>query len=302
MTKGKNISRFFSDRHLEMVASDFQSLFTKICNSCGDLDFQIRNNYFNIYYRGNSLAKVTPNIIKNSYKVEVDKKFHLKSIIERLNDRRFPVENIFSENGKSDIAVVESSYIYAFFQSKVIQKIMKKIKDANYSEEMYFEQTLITDNSKNKDFIIIDRQVSFPGNNRSKIDLLALRNHNNIYKFVILEVKLGNNPELSGNVANQIESYISLAKNNIDSMKECYKKNYQQKRVLGVIGDETWPKAVEIGNEVEGVIVVGHYSGLAENNIQTLLSKHPNLESDIILFRNVISESSPSIFYYRSPK
>jgi hypothetical protein len=187
-------------------------------------------------------------------------------------------------------------------QSKVIEKIKQTIKNINYSEEMYLEQALIADNANNKDFIIIDRQVRFPGSNGSKIDILALRKYKDIYKFVVLEVKIGNNSELSGKVASQIERYVSLAKTNIDSMKECYKKNYQQKRLLGVLGDESWPKTIEIGNEVESLIVVGHYSGIAENNIKNLLSNHPNLESDIILFRNEISESPTNIFYYRRPQ
>jgi len=49
------------------------------------------------------------------------------------------------------------------FQKKYLDKLFSNIKEVNYSEEITFEQMLITDNSDRSDLIIIDRQVTETG-------------------------------------------------------------------------------------------------------------------------------------------
>ena len=54
------IKRYFSKDNLKRIKKDFKFLISLIDKSYGEFDFAIRNNYFNIYYKGNSLAKVEP--------------------------------------------------------------------------------------------------------------------------------------------------------------------------------------------------------------------------------------------------
>lgn len=68
-----SIRRYFSEDVLERIKSGFKFLIDKIIKSGFEYDLQIRNNYFNLYYKGNSLAKVTPKV-KEMYEVRINKK------------------------------------------------------------------------------------------------------------------------------------------------------------------------------------------------------------------------------------
>ena len=59
--------------------------------------------------------------------------------------------------------------------------------------------------------------------------------------------------------------------------KDCYEKHYIQKKGLGLIKQPTY-KEIEIVEPVEGLIIVGGYSGMAQPRIKTLKAAYPNLE------------------------
>ena len=52
------MKRYLSQQTYERVSRDFGFLFKAIRKSHGELDFRLRDGYFNLYYKGNSLAKV----------------------------------------------------------------------------------------------------------------------------------------------------------------------------------------------------------------------------------------------------
>ncbi|NLO34004.1 MAG: transposase, partial [Candidatus Hydrogenedentes bacterium] len=128
-----------------------------------------------------------------------------------------------------------------------------------------------------------------------ELDLLGLRwISKNTYRMVVLEIKLGKNPELSEKVADQLARYITLIKNNMGAFKACYEKNYEQKHRLGLIGGENWDKEMPAhitidDTEVEGHILVGLYSSIGKKHIKTLLKNHPELEGRVQCFQNIIS-------------
>ena len=107
------------------------------------------------------------------------------------------------------------------------------------------------------------------------MDLLALRrdSENKPFHFLIIEVKLGRTPELQEKVGNQLSGYVDHIKKHMSDYADCYKKNYQQKKQIGLF-DHNLPSEIEIDeNIVDGLIVVGGYSQIAEKALQSLYLK-----------------------------
>jgi hypothetical protein len=107
------------------------------------------------------------------------------------------------------------------------------------------------------------------------MDLLALRRKNGSdYQFCVLEVKLGNNPELEGDVISQFKGYVSRIENNFGDYKNCYEQNFLQKRELGLIDK---PSKIKIVQDVIGAVVVLGYSAIAKQSIKKLKQKDPSV-------------------------
>jgi len=281
------IKRYFSSETiLNNVIEDFEFLIDTIIDSGFEYDLQIRADYFNLYYRGNSLAKVTPKPDHN-YEICIHEKFF--SIDEK--DNLETIKKDISERFKRFNPQQKSHYIYfditknllrPFFQIKHLKEFASNIKKVNYQEEITFEQMLITDNTNRQDFIIIDRQVS-DSTSKQRMDLLALiQDKRNDYQFCVIEVKLGNNPELNPerrqNVITQLWDYVDRIKTNFSVYKECYKKTVRQKQALRLINDNF---KINIVEGVSGIVIIGGYSGIVkkEKYIEKLqLNAPPNIE------------------------
>ncbi len=261
------IDRTFNPITFIEIQKDFGFLFPLIRKYYGEIEFSIRNNYFNLYYKGNSLSKVRY-IKKDSYEITINKKFFDES--KAQSDKRFK----FTQKGDyfQDILTVEK--LHPFFQKTYIDDLCSKIRVVNNGEEINFEQSIITDNMDNPDFFIIDRQVTDNELLRKRMDLLALRKlADGFYRFVVLEVKLGKNKELKHAVAGQLNHYVSHIKKFMTYYGDCFEKNYEQKIELGLLSFPN--KTIKIDrNEVEGLVVVGGYSKIATSYISILKSMH----------------------------
>lgn len=99
----------------------------------------------------------------------------------------------------------------------------------------------------------------------------------NKYKFLVSEVKLGNNTELKNKVATQLDDYLKHIKTNFTDYKICYEIHFAQKKELGLIKIPTSNK-IEIIEPVEGIILVGGYSGIAKKQISELKKTFPHLK------------------------
>ena len=67
------IKRYFSPDIFESVKKDFKFLIDKIIKSGFEYDMQIREDCFNLYYKGNSLAKVMCQYARESkYEVRIN--------------------------------------------------------------------------------------------------------------------------------------------------------------------------------------------------------------------------------------
>lgn len=163
------IKRYLSDENLPRFKTDFKNLIKIINSSNGELDLAIRENYLNIYYKGNSLAKISLKA-PDKYKVDIHKKFFEGTDAD--NPDYFSVKTI-SKNYVS-LTLTAKKPPLRFLQQKHIKQFCSKIKQVNYGEEIVFEQALITDNLERDDLIIIDRQITDRALSRKRMDLLAI--------------------------------------------------------------------------------------------------------------------------------
>ncbi len=264
------IRRFFDNEYFPQIERDFSFLAPILIDLKGELELAIRENYFSMYYRGNSAAKLQ---MKGDglYEISIHKKFYPNSINK---DARF--SSVSSD--KYHLITTQSNLIPSLFQKKYLKEILFNIKQVNFSEELTFEQMLITDNQGREDLVIIDRQITDTKLQRKRIDLLALKQlDESRYSFLVLEVKMGNNPELKSKVAKQVNDYILHIRKHFAEYSYCYEKQYQQKKMLGLITIPQW-KSINIVPEVNGLIVVGGYSGIAEEQIRMLKEKFPDIQ------------------------
>lgn len=272
------MKRYLSPDKFDQVLKDFSFLAKSIRNSYGELDLRIRDGYFNLYFKGNSLAKMT--VKRDGYKVSIHRKFATDDVFR--GDSRFETEGLL--RGEYKEYNLSPIMLRPFFQKKYLDKLCSNIARVNYSEEITFEQMLITDNLERADFLIIDRQVTEPAFRGKKVDLLALRNYSgNKYHFNVIEVKLGKNPELSHDVVFQLNNYLEHIRAHIQEWKTSYEKTYWQMKRLGLF-DLPAHEEIEILPGVTGLIAVGWYSGVAQQQIEELKPRLGDIE--VKLFTN----------------
>lgn len=267
------IERYLSDKKLKQFETDFKSLIKTVNNSNGGLDIAIRSNYLNIYYKGNSLAKISFKA-SDKYKVEIHKKFFEGTTAD---DPEF-FEEVTESNSYMALILSTEKPPRRFLQKKHLDKFCSRIKKVNYGEEIVFEQALMTDNLERDDLIIIDRQITDNDLKGKRMDLLALKQiESNRYRFLVIEVKLGNNPELKSDVSIQLNGYINHIEKHFSDYQHCYEKQFEQKRKMGLINFLSF-ESIKIERPVKGMVVVGGYSKIAKNSIADLKQQFPNLQ------------------------
>jgi len=163
---------------------------------------------------------------------------------------------------------------------------MGAIREVVHSEELTFGRSSSRTTLRPRGFLLIDRQVTDHHMHR-RLDLLGLRRlEGGRYGFVVIEVKLGKNGELSEAVAEQLEHYVRHIRDEAaEAYARCYEKTYAQKRRLGLIVGAGMPDEIEIGGgEVEGLVVVGGYSQEAMAQAARLTASHPEVR--VHIFQN----------------
>lgn len=264
------MNRHLSDANFDRLKGDFAPVIGRIISSHGEYDIRLRNDYFNIYCRGNSLAKVEFEE-DNFYIVTINKKFATGA----FTDKRFPAPVV-----RRDMLVwkLSKQLVNPFFQTMNLRKLAKNIASVDYSGEGNFEQQIIADNLKNDKFIVVDRQIIHPGRRNDKLDLLVLAKtgKSEDFHFHVMEVKLGNNSDLK-DVAGQLGRYQELVAANVEGWKKSYLKTVKQLRDLGFLGSLDVDK-LKIGNHVSGSIAVFGYPGTAEPVIERLRKDNPDLK------------------------
>lgn len=270
------IKRYFSEDIFNTIKSDFGFLMEKILQSGFEYDLQIRDNYFSLYYKGNSLGQISFSSKTGLYTVRI----HHKFIDQRIKERFKPQEDTYLT------FIIPKKQLHPLFSHQNLTSMAHRVKKTYSQEEIMFEQMIMTDNVNREDFIIIDRQI-MDKTAKTKMDLLALvKKDNSDYQFCVVEVKLGNNPELKGNVIKQLQGYIERIGQNFEVYKKCYELNFRQKQELGLFDKKLH---INIIPGVFGVIVILGYSGLAEKSIKKLKEKDPSIR--ILHLKNIIDLS-----------
>ena len=238
------IKRYFSEDIFSTIKSDFAFLIKLILQSGFEYDLQIRDKYFSLYYKGNSLGQISFSSKTGLYTVRI----HHKFIDQRIKERFTPQE------GTPYLTfILPQKQLHPLFSKANLASMSQKVKTVNFQEEVIFEQMIMTDNVGRKDFIIIDRQI-MDNTAKTKMDLLALvKQADNNYQFCVIEVKLGNNPELKGDVINQLKGYKDRIEQHFKEYKDCYEINFKQKQELGLFGRDL---NVKIIPGVEGIVVI----------------------------------------------
>jgi hypothetical protein len=258
------IKRYFSADVFNRVKGDFGFLVDRILQTGFEYDLQIRDNYFNLYYKGNSLGKISFNPKTDRYNIRI----HHKFIDQRIKERFNPQE------GNYLTFILPKKQLHPLFSQRNLTSMSQKVKEVFFQEEVTFEQMIMTDNVGRKDFIIIDRQIMKTA--KTKMDLLALvKQEGSNHQFCVIEVKLGNNPELRGDVIEQLNGYKTRIEKNFKAYKECYEKNFRQKQELGLFDRNL---KVNIIPGIEGIVVILGYSGLAKKSITLLKEKDSSIK------------------------
>jgi len=271
------IERYLDDANVDRLARDFKFLLKAVASSYGEIELAFRKGRLSVYYRGNSLAVIVFRPA-GKYRIDIHKRF-----LDGLDPE---TRAEFALSGSYGQVTVDTRAAHRILQRRNVGRLMKAIRDVNHSEELTFEQILIADNPPSREFLLIDRQVTDHHMHRH-LDLLGLRRlESGRYGFVVIEVKLGKNGELSEAVAEQLEHYVRHIRDEApEAYARCYEKTYAQKRRLGLVTGDDMPDEIEIdGSEVEGLVVVGGYAQEAMAQAQRLKASHPELR--VHIFRN----------------
>lgn len=185
-----------------------------------DLDLQIREGYINIYFKGNSLLKLTE-VEPHNYRVDIHEKFSggldspryivsYDSTTQFLNLLPFIKENII----KFGASTIEAEY-----EQLVIR--------ANNSEER-----------SNSEYYILDRQ--YTTESRDRFDLTGFywdrvkRARGQEVPLCFIELKFSLNPDIK-NVHEQINRYYQHVRENVNLLAQEAEKLLDQKLKLGLL-------------------------------------------------------------------
>src|SRR5690242_9911479 len=214
--RDKTYMRKISQTFIDCLKSGFLSEITEYVRRDHDLNLEIRDNYINIYYKGNSLLKLTEAGSRLYYKAEIHRKF--------LEDLTIPLE--FTKSSLPEFM-------------KAVPHLKENIgRYGQRSLELEYEQMLIHANNfeprNNTEYFIVDRQYSVK---EGRFDLTGAywsrrgRQKNREASVCLMEIKFALNSDIQL-VHEQLARYYEPIRNNAAQIAEEMEGILQQKLAL----------------------------------------------------------------------
>ena len=210
--------RKLSVTFINSLKSGFLAGITKKVISDSDLTLEIRDNYINIYYKGNSLLKLSESI-SGRYKADIHEKFR-----DGLN---IPLNFIDQET------------TVRFLNNIPLLK-ENVIRYGKHSLEIEYEQMIIRANNfeprNNSEYYIIDRQYVV---GKQRFDLAGIfwdrkaRRRGQEVDLCFIEVKFALNQDIS-EVHNQLKRYYEAIRPKAGNIAEEGETIFRQKLELGL--------------------------------------------------------------------
>ncbi|HEY5569979.1 MAG TPA: hypothetical protein VIK42_00720 [Bacteroidales bacterium] len=187
-----------------------------------ELFIAIRNDYINVYFKGQSLCKLTfsrNGVIKGNT--------HKKYIVNNTTDNTY----ILSENG-----VIKADVPYPIMSLSQVNELKYNVKRfvGNEKESSY---NLVLSKEEEK----IDVEITFSETNnlkRSSIDYSIIKKEKDVVRLVFYEAKYYTNPELVSitrpRVLDQIKRYEVYISSQKDIITESYEQICKNMKSLGL--------------------------------------------------------------------
>jgi len=288
------VNRHLSDRNVERVRSDLRFLIGYLDHPKlkGDLAIEFRGpSELSIYDRGFRLAQIR--MPRGGYRVATHKRFVEGTPLLPDNQGKQPqFTPALSRSGKYLTFSADAKSIHRLLQLRHILAMRSCVREVTRREEIGVAQVIAAENMNRgrgnlKGVVVIDREVgdSAQQHVRERLDLLALqRVDGDEYRFLAIEVKLGNNPELDirakkrqgkRNAVEQVMGYAQHIDDNFDDYADCYRQNVAQKIELGLLDD--WAQAPTIVKDTKPLLAVAGYAGIAESHLDAIQEEYPEL-------------------------
>ena len=222
---------------------------------CPELDFQIRNKSFNVYYRGNSLMEVHEDN-KGRYISRVHRKYlpldKWSTEGSQLTDHGFHAPDAVTFGDSQDYWLVILDDHPDTYLTGIGDMMAQADALGRYGNELEFEQLLIRANnweSRNAtDLLVVDRQYARTVDGRSlRMDLVGIewpRKTSSLkspVRLVVLEVKYGLNNDIQelaqreDGSPGQLVDYHTLVCGYGDILRADMEAIIEQKRQLGLL-------------------------------------------------------------------
>lgn len=206
-----------SNKYFDCLKSGFLSDITNSVKRDPDLNLEVRDAYINVYYKGNSLLKLTETG-SSLYKAEIDDKF-----LEGIN---VPLE--FTEG-----MITQFLSAIPLLKQNIVKYGQKEL-------EIEYEQMIIRANNyehrNNTEYFIVDRQYTV---NDGRFDLTGIfwdrnsRRQNQEVPVCLMEVKFALNSDIK-EVHNQIARYYESIRLHAADFAEEMQIVFRQKIELGL--------------------------------------------------------------------
>ncbi len=280
------INRCLSKTNLERAKTDLSFLVAHLGRSRfrGELAIEFRGpSELSVYVRGLRLAQVRF-CRGGTYRVTTHRRFIKGTTLEDRS--RFTRADNSTDTYPAFDATRES--LRVLLQTSYLAAMRSRIKGIPSKEEAGVAHFIAADTMQGTDVVVIDREVgdSAPEHRGERLDLLALqRVRSGEYRFLAIEVKLGNNPELDiatqerrgeRSAVEQVKGYRDHIEKYFDEYAACYTRNIAQKLELGLLknGCEEAPTIVR---GTRALLVVAGYSGIARPHLDAIAREHADL-------------------------